>query len=133
MFVAVRGSVRRTVLSRTFIYLWYVRLMFAVVRGSVGRIVLSRRRYHLLVEGYGLAAVMGAPGIDGTRTRSNHIIEVRCLPALFSIDACYGRISTYLVPGKFYDAPHVRGSIPHSAPDFEKNGKLSRIHNPMSY
>lgn len=34
-------------------------------------------RYHLLVEGYGLAAVMGAPGIDGTRTRSNHIIEVR--------------------------------------------------------
>lgn len=28
------------------------------------------------MEGYGLAAVMGAPGIDGTRTRSNHIIEV---------------------------------------------------------
>lgn len=37
---------------------------------------LSPHRYHLLVEGYGLAAVMGAPGIDGTRTRSNHIIEV---------------------------------------------------------
>ncbi|CAM9647891.1 unnamed protein product, partial [Ectocarpus fasciculatus] len=35
-----------------------------------------KERYHLLVEGYGLAAVMGAPGIDGTRTRSNHIIEV---------------------------------------------------------
>lgn len=41
-------------------------------------------RYHLLVEGYGLAAVMGAPGIDGTRTRSNHIIEVR-LHMLFRI------------------------------------------------
>lgn len=39
--------------------------------------VPSPNRYHLLVEGYGLAAVMGAPGIDGTRTRSNHIIEVR--------------------------------------------------------
>ncbi|CAM9833807.1 unnamed protein product [Pylaiella littoralis] len=36
----------------------------------------NESRYHLLVEGYGLAAVMGAPGIDGTRTRSNHIIEV---------------------------------------------------------
>ncbi|CAN0455660.1 unnamed protein product, partial [Ascophyllum nodosum] len=37
---------------------------------------IPQERYHLLVEGYGLAAVMGAPGIDGTRTRSNHIIEV---------------------------------------------------------
>ncbi|CAN0198144.1 unnamed protein product, partial [Phaeothamnion confervicola] len=33
-------------------------------------------RYHLLVEGCGLRDVMGAPGIDGTRTKSNHIIEV---------------------------------------------------------
>ncbi len=32
--------------------------------------------YHLLVEGYGLASVIGAPGIDGTRTRSNSILEV---------------------------------------------------------
>lgn len=43
---------------------------------SFVRAGLPFRRYHLLVEGYGLAAVMGAPGIDGTRTRSNHIIEV---------------------------------------------------------
>lgn len=51
------------------------------VRRCVGILHLvmlpSADRYHLLVEGYGLAAVMGAPGIDGTRTRSNHIIEVR--------------------------------------------------------
>ncbi|KAG5182619.1 RNA polymerase III, largest subunit [Tribonema minus] len=33
-------------------------------------------KYHLLVEGYGLAAVMGAAGIEGTRTKSNHIIEM---------------------------------------------------------
>lgn len=45
----------------------------------VCRMVFSRGRYHLLVEGYGLAAVMGAPGIDGSRTRSNHIIEVNRL------------------------------------------------------
>ncbi len=32
--------------------------------------------YHLLVEGYGLASVMGAPGIDGRHTKSNHILEV---------------------------------------------------------
>ena len=36
----------------------------------------SQTKYHLLVEGYGLAEVMGAPGVDGTNTRSNHIIEV---------------------------------------------------------
>nr|CCA19646.1 DNAdirected RNA polymerase III largest subunit puta [Albugo laibachii Nc14]CCA23078.1 RNA polymerase III putative [Albugo laibachii Nc14] len=34
------------------------------------------RTHHLLVEGYGLAEVMGVPGIDGLNTRSNHIIEV---------------------------------------------------------
>ena len=33
-------------------------------------------RYHLLVEGYGLAEVMGAPGVKGTESKSNHIIEV---------------------------------------------------------
>ncbi|DBA04436.1 TPA: hypothetical protein N0F65_010032 [Lagenidium giganteum] len=32
--------------------------------------------HHLLVEGYGLAEVMGIPGVDGLNTTSNHIIEV---------------------------------------------------------
>jgi DNA-directed RNA polymerase III subunit RPC1 len=32
--------------------------------------------YHLLVEGYGLAEVMGASGVDGKYTTTNHIIEV---------------------------------------------------------
>uniref|UniRef100_A0AAV1T3G1 DNA-directed RNA polymerase subunit n=1 Tax=Peronospora matthiolae TaxID=2874970 RepID=A0AAV1T3G1_9STRA len=31
---------------------------------------------HLLVEGYGLAEVMGIPGVDGLHTTSNHIVEV---------------------------------------------------------
>lgn len=34
------------------------------------------KSHHLLVEGYGLAEVMGIPGVDGLNTRSNHIIEV---------------------------------------------------------
>lgn len=34
------------------------------------------RTHHLLVEGYGLAEVMGVPGVDGLNTRSNHIVEV---------------------------------------------------------
>lgn len=37
----------------------------------------SSTRYYLLVEGYGLSNVMGAAGVDGTDTRSNHIIEVQ--------------------------------------------------------
>lgn len=36
----------------------------------------SGSQYHLLVEGMGLAAVMGSAGIDGTHTLSNHIVEV---------------------------------------------------------
>ena len=36
----------------------------------------SATKYHLLVEGYGLADVMGAPGVKGSETKSNHIIEV---------------------------------------------------------
>lgn len=33
-------------------------------------------RYNLLVEGYDLLSVMATPGVIGTRTSSNHIIEV---------------------------------------------------------
>ena len=32
--------------------------------------------YNLLMEGYGLAEVMGSPGIDGLHTTTNHILEV---------------------------------------------------------
>ena len=33
--------------------------------------------YYLLLEGYGLAEVMGSAGIDGTCVKSNHIIEMQ--------------------------------------------------------
>eukprot|EP00744_Colponema_vietnamica_P003968 GILI01006003.1.p1 GENE.GILI01006003.1~~GILI01006003.1.p1 ORF type:complete len:1223 (+),score=408.56 GILI01006003.1:351-3671(+) len=33
-------------------------------------------KYNLLVEGYGLQHVMGIPGVDGTKTTSNHVMEV---------------------------------------------------------
>lgn len=36
----------------------------------------SQATYNLLIEGYGLADVMGTPGVDGRRATSNHIIEV---------------------------------------------------------
>jgi DNA-directed RNA polymerase III subunit RPC1 len=36
----------------------------------------NQKAHHLLVEGYGLAEVMGTPGVDGLNTTSNHIIEV---------------------------------------------------------
>nr|WCZ58691.1 DNA-directed RNA polymerase III subunit RPC1 [Seculamonas ecuadoriensis] len=36
----------------------------------------SQQEYHLLVEGFGLQGVMGTAGVVGTRTRTNHIMEV---------------------------------------------------------
>ena len=61
-----------------------VALPNVIVQGipSVNRAVINEEdkdgvtSYHLLVEGYGLAEVMGAPGIDGRRTTTNHVIEV---------------------------------------------------------
>lgn len=55
-----------------------------IVQGipTVNRAVINEetkdnaKKYHLLVEGYGLAEVMGASGIDGRNTSTNHIIEV---------------------------------------------------------
>lgn len=61
-----------------------VALPLVIVQGipSVNRAVINeeqkngKRSYHLLVEGYGLAEVMGSPGVDGLHTSTNHIIEV---------------------------------------------------------
>ena len=61
-----------------------VALPQVIVQGisTVNRAVINeedkdgRSSFHLLVEGYGLAEVMGAPGIDGYHTTTNHIIEV---------------------------------------------------------
>jgi DNA-directed RNA polymerase III subunit RPC1 len=36
----------------------------------------SKREYYLLLEGYGLADVMGSPGVDGLQTKSNHIMDM---------------------------------------------------------
>mmetsp|Transcript_14938 Transcript_14938/g.17148 ORF Transcript_14938/g.17148 Transcript_14938/m.17148 type:complete len:1480 (-) Transcript_14938:355-4794(-) len=56
-----------------------------IVQGipSINRAVINeetesngKTTYHLLVEGYGLAEVMGSPGVDGCHTTTNHIIEV---------------------------------------------------------
>eukprot|EP01138_Halocafeteria_seosinensis_P010093 gb/GECG01010307.1/.p1 GENE.gb/GECG01010307.1/~~gb/GECG01010307.1/.p1 ORF type:complete len:1523 (+),score=185.46 gb/GECG01010307.1/:1-4569(+) len=48
---------------------------------TVNRAVITKNesgdRYKLLVEGYDLLKVMGTPGIVGTQTKSNHIIEIQ--------------------------------------------------------
>ena len=36
----------------------------------------GKERYHLLVEGLGLLDVMSTPGVQGTKTKTNHIMEV---------------------------------------------------------
>lgn len=61
-----------------------VALPNVIVQGipTVNRAVINKEEkngkstYHLLVEGYGLAEVMGSPGVDGRNTTTNHIIEV---------------------------------------------------------
>lgn len=55
-----------------------------LIRGipTVSRAVINKKgsgadaRYNLLVEGYNLLSVMATPGVVGSRTTSNHIIEV---------------------------------------------------------
>jgi DNA-directed RNA polymerase III subunit RPC1 len=46
---------------------------------AIGRAVINdiegEKRLNLLVEGYGLRDVLGIEGIDGTRTKSNHVLE----------------------------------------------------------
>ncbi|EJK66806.1 hypothetical protein THAOC_12234 [Thalassiosira oceanica] len=61
-----------------------VALPGVIVQGisSVNRAVINEESkggkpsYHLLVEGCGLAEVMGSPGVDGKFTTTNHIMEV---------------------------------------------------------
>jgi DNA-directed RNA polymerase III subunit RPC1 len=47
--------------------------------------------YHLLIEGCGLAEVMGSPGIDGLRTTTNHVIEVE---QTLGVEAARAQISS---------------------------------------
>jgi DNA-directed RNA polymerase III subunit RPC1 len=53
-----------------------------VIKGYplIGRAVINdnegEKRLNLLVEGYGLKDVLGVEGIDGRRTKSNHVLEV---------------------------------------------------------
>ncbi|KAL5974690.1 hypothetical protein ACLOJK_031360 [Asimina triloba] len=57
-------------------------LVDVIVKGipTVERAVINhekeKNKYSLLVEGTNLQAVMGIPGVDGRKTKSNHIIEV---------------------------------------------------------
>eukprot|EP00002_Diphylleia_rotans_P015112 TRINITY_DN2924_c0_g2_i5.p1 TRINITY_DN2924_c0_g2~~TRINITY_DN2924_c0_g2_i5.p1 ORF type:complete len:1377 (-),score=291.09 TRINITY_DN2924_c0_g2_i5:73-4203(-) len=52
-----------------------------IVKGvpAVERAVINQlddKSYNLLIEGYALSKVMGTPGVIGTRTKSNHVIEM---------------------------------------------------------
>ncbi|XP_068669233.1 DNA-directed RNA polymerase III subunit 1 [Aristolochia californica] len=55
-------------------------LPVVIVKGikTVERAVINKEKgkYNLLVEGTNLLAVLGIPGVDGSRTKSNHVMEV---------------------------------------------------------
>jgi len=53
-----------------------VRGINTVNRAIVNKVEGDEKRFNLLIEGYGLADVMGTPGVDGRQAKSNHIIEV---------------------------------------------------------
>jgi DNA-directed RNA polymerase III subunit RPC1 len=69
-----------------------------IVQGipSVNRAVINESekngivRYNLLMEGYGLAEVIGCPGIDGLNTTTNHILEVE---TVLGVEAARTQIS----------------------------------------
>ncbi|GMN24464.1 hypothetical protein TIFTF001_000573 [Ficus carica] len=68
-----------------------------IVKGikTVDRVVISKEKekpetskYKLFVEGTGLLAVMGTEGVDGRKTKSNHIIEVQQTLGIEAARAC---------------------------------------------
>lgn len=52
----------------------------AIIEKSEALNANGKHTYRLLVEGYGLKACMNTPGVDGTRTRTNSVLE--CLSVL---------------------------------------------------
>ena len=64
---------------------------------SVNRAVINETdkdgvvSYNLLMEGYGLAEVMGSPGIDGLLTTTNHVLEVE---QVLGVEAARTMVST---------------------------------------
>ena len=87
VYVPAHSDVRSVTMPPTIYFMMQalkVSLPNVIVQGipSVNRAVINEEEkggktsYHLLVEGYGLAEVMGAPGVDGYHTTTNHIIEV---------------------------------------------------------
>lgn len=74
---------------------WYKRVLpKVIVKGitSINRAVINERKdttKELLVEGYGLKDVMCIEGIVGTKTHSNHIIEMK---SVLGIEAARGSI-----------------------------------------
>ena len=72
-----------------------------IVKGvpTVSRAVINEtvendaKKYYLLVEGYGLSDVMGCNGIDGSETKSNHILEMQ---TVLGIEAARNMISDEL-------------------------------------
>lgn len=54
----------------------------------------GKSSYNLLMEGYGLAEVMGSPGIDGLFTTTNHILEVE---QVLGVEAARTQISAEIL------------------------------------
>jgi DNA-directed RNA polymerase III subunit RPC1 len=89
-------------------------LPMVIVQGipTVNRAVINeeekdgRTSYNLLVEGYGLAEVMGSPGIDGHSTITNHIIEVEQTLGVEAARTSIINEISYIMKGEIFPTEH---------------------------
>ena len=66
---------------------------------SINRAVVSDGKYSLLVEGYGLGEVIGAPGVDGVNTTTNHVAEVESVLGIEAARATICSEVSYIMQG----------------------------------
>ena len=78
---------------------------------SINRAVVSESdgKYSLLVEGYGLGEVIGAPGVDGVNTTTNHVAEVESVLGIEAARATICSEVSYIMQayGIAIDARHL--------------------------
>ena len=93
-------------------------LPHVIVKGvpSISRAIINeeerrdgKKEYYLLLEGYGLAEVMGASGVRGVATKSNHIIDMQRVLGIEAARACIADEIKYIMSqyGIVVDVRHL--------------------------
>jgi DNA-directed RNA polymerase III subunit RPC1 len=89
-----------------------------IIKGvpSISRAIINeeinkegKKEYYLLLEGYGLAEVMGASGVNGPNTKSNHIIDMQRVLGIEAARSCIADEIKYIMSqyGIVVDVRHL--------------------------